>query len=106
MRSRRTPIVRSCGASTRSSRTKTSGRRWATPLAGRLQHCPARAARRSPMDWREWIEINPAILVGKPVVKGTRLAVDFLLDLVAAGCPEDEILRNYPGLTHKDLLAC
>jgi uncharacterized protein (DUF433 family) len=58
------------------------------------------------MDWREWIEINPAILVGKPVVKGTRLAVDFLLDLVAAGCPEDEILRNYPGLTHKDLLAC
>jgi uncharacterized protein (DUF433 family) len=58
------------------------------------------------MDWRERIEINPAVLVGKPVVKGTRLAVEFLLDLVAGGCPEDEILRNYPGLTHVDLLAC
>jgi uncharacterized protein (DUF433 family) len=58
------------------------------------------------MDWRERIEINPAILVGKPVIKGTRLAVELLLDLLAAGCPEDEILRNYPGLTHPDLLAC
>ena len=59
-----------------------------------------------PVDWRERIEINPAILVGKPVVKGTRLAVAFLLDLVAAGCAEDEILQNYPGLTRADILAC
>jgi uncharacterized protein (DUF433 family) len=65
-----------------------------------------RETREVPVDWREWIEINPAILVGKPIVKGTRLAIDFLLDLIAAGCPEDEILRNYPGLTHTHLLAC
>lgn len=58
------------------------------------------------MNWRERIEINPAVLVGKPVVKGTRLAVEFILDLVAGGCSEGEILANYPGLTHEDVLAC
>jgi uncharacterized protein (DUF433 family) len=58
------------------------------------------------MSWRTRIEVNPEILVGKPIIKGTRLAVEFVLDLVAAGCPEDEILRNYPGLTHDDILAC
>jgi uncharacterized protein (DUF433 family) len=52
------------------------------------------------------IVTNPAVLVGKPVVKGTRLSVDFLLDLMAQGWPEAEILRNYPGLTRDDLLAC
>jgi uncharacterized protein (DUF433 family) len=58
------------------------------------------------MSWRDRIEINPEILVGKPVVKGTRLAVEFILDMVAGGCSEDEILRNYPGITHDDILAC
>ncbi len=57
------------------------------------------------MSWRTRIEVNPEILVGKPIIKGTRLAVEFVLDLVAAGCPEDEILRNYPGLSHDDILA-
>jgi uncharacterized protein (DUF433 family) len=40
------------------------------------------------------------------VVKGTRLSVDFLLGLMAQDWPEAEILRNYPGLTREDLLAC
>jgi uncharacterized protein (DUF433 family) len=52
------------------------------------------------------IVTDPTVLVGKPVVKGTRLSVDFLLDLMAQGWPESEILRNYPGLTRDDLLAC
>jgi uncharacterized protein (DUF433 family) len=52
------------------------------------------------------IVTDPAVLVGKPVVRGTRLSVDFLLDLMAQGWPEAEILRNYPGLTRDDLLAC
>jgi uncharacterized protein (DUF433 family) len=52
------------------------------------------------------IVTNPAVLVGKPVVRGTRLSVDFLLGLMAQGWPEAEILRNYPGLTREDLLAC
>jgi len=52
------------------------------------------------------IIVDPDILVGKPVVKGTRLSVDFLLGLLAQGWPESEILRNYPGLHRDDLLAC
>jgi uncharacterized protein (DUF433 family) len=52
------------------------------------------------------IVADPAILVGKPVVKGTRLSVEFLLGLMADGWSEADILDNYPGLTHDDLAAC
>jgi uncharacterized protein (DUF433 family) len=52
------------------------------------------------------IVVDPAILVGKPCVKGTRLSVDFLLGLLAQGWSEADLLRNYPGLTHEDILAC
>lgn len=58
------------------------------------------------MNLTERITTDPEILGGKPVVKGTRLAVEFLLDLMAKGWTETEILRNYPGLTAADLAAC
>jgi uncharacterized protein (DUF433 family) len=58
------------------------------------------------MTWQERIVIEPDILVGKPVVKGTRLAVDFIIDLLAQGWSEEDILRNYTGLTHEDVQAC
>jgi len=58
------------------------------------------------MDWKERIIVDPNILVGKPVVKGTRLAVEFIVDLLAQGWSEEEILRNYPGLTTEDIKAC
>lgn len=58
------------------------------------------------MNWQERIVIDPSILVGKPVVKGTRLAVEFIVDLLAQGWDEAEILRNYPGLTRLDIQAC
>jgi len=58
------------------------------------------------MEWQERIIVDPKILVGKPVIKGTRLAVEFIIDLVAEGWSEAEILRNYPGLTHEDIQAC
>lgn len=58
------------------------------------------------MDWNERIIIDPNILVGKPVIKGTRLAVEFIVDLLAQGWSEEEILRNYPGLTREDIKAC
>ncbi|MBI4321716.1 MAG: DUF433 domain-containing protein [Chloroflexi bacterium] len=58
------------------------------------------------MDWKERIVVDPNILVGKPVVKGTRLAVEFIVDLLAQGWPEEEVLRNYPGLTRDDIRAC
>jgi uncharacterized protein (DUF433 family) len=51
------------------------------------------------VDWRPYIHSDPEILLGKPVVKGTRLAVDFVLDFFAAGWTEKEVLRNYPTLT-------
>ena len=58
------------------------------------------------MDWQERIIVDPQILVGKPVIKGTRLAVEFIVDLMAQGWSEDEILRNYPGITKDDIRAC
>jgi uncharacterized protein (DUF433 family) len=58
------------------------------------------------MDWQERIVIDPNILVGKPTVKGTRLAVEFIIDLLAEGWSESDILSNYPGLTTQDIQAC
>jgi len=58
------------------------------------------------MEWQNRILVDPDILVGKPVVKGTRLAVEFIVDLMAQGWSEADILRNYPGVTHEDILAC
>lgn len=58
------------------------------------------------MLWEERITVDPKVLVGKPVIKGTRLAVDFILDLLGNGWTEEEVLRNYPGLTHEDVVAC
>ena len=58
------------------------------------------------MNWQERIILDPQILVGKPVVKGTGLAVEFIIDLLARGWKESEVLRNYPGLTHEDIQAC
>jgi uncharacterized protein (DUF433 family) len=57
-------------------------------------------------DWRECISVDPGVLVGKPVVRGTRLAVEFILDLVADGWSFEEVMANYPGLTVEDIRAC
>ena len=57
------------------------------------------------MEWQQHIAADPAVLVGKPVIKGTRLAVEFILGLMAQGWPEDEILRNY-RLTKEQVRAC
>jgi uncharacterized protein (DUF433 family) len=52
------------------------------------------------------IALDPQILAGKPVVRGTRLAVEFIIGLLADGWSEADILSNYPGLTHDDVIAC
>ncbi len=57
------------------------------------------------MDWQDRITIDPAVLVGKPVIKGTRPSVEFVATLLAEGWAEDEVVRNYPSLTRDDLLA-
>ena len=58
------------------------------------------------MQWQDRIIVNPEILVGKPVIKGTRLAVEFIIDLLAQGWSEADILDSYPGLTQEDIRAC
>ena len=52
------------------------------------------------------IILNPKIMVGKPVIRGTRLTVDFILNLLAHGATENEILNEYKGLTIEDIRAC
>ena len=58
------------------------------------------------MDWQARIILDPAILVGKPLIKGTRLSVEFIIELLAQGWSHEEILRNYPGITLADIQAC
>lgn len=58
------------------------------------------------MNWRERITIDPQILVGKPIVKGTRIAVEFVIDLLGRGWSVDRILREYDHLTPEDIQAC
>lgn len=57
------------------------------------------------MNWQEHITADPAVLVGKPILRGTRLAVEFVLGLMAQGWPEQEITRNY-RLTAEQVRAC
>jgi len=57
------------------------------------------------MDWQSRIEINPKVLAGKPVIRGTRLSVEFVVDMLANGWSEQQILDNYPRLTRDDILA-
>jgi uncharacterized protein (DUF433 family) len=52
------------------------------------------------------IALDPAVLAGKPVIRGTRLSVEFVIGLLADGWAEPVILGNYPSLTHQDILAC
>ena len=52
------------------------------------------------------IVLDPEILAGKPVVRGTRLSVEFVIGLMADGWSEADILRNYPSLVHEDIAAC
>ena len=58
------------------------------------------------MDWPNRIHADPAILAGKPVIRGTRLSVEFILELLAAGETEADLMANYPGLAKEDILAC
>jgi uncharacterized protein (DUF433 family) len=52
------------------------------------------------------ITLDPKVLAGKPVIRGTRLSVEFIIGLMADGWSEADILANYPGITHEDIIAC
>lgn len=52
------------------------------------------------------ITLDPKVMVGKPVIKGTRLTVEYILGLLAHGASESELLDEYPSLTRADIQAC
>jgi uncharacterized protein (DUF433 family) len=54
----------------------------------------------------ERITLNPKVLAGKPIVRGTRLSVEFVLNLLAHGASEADILEEYDGLAIEDIRAC
>lgn len=58
------------------------------------------------MSLQDRISFDPRVLVGKPVVKGTRIAVELVVDLLANGWTQEQILDSYPNLTAKDIRAC
>ena len=55
--------------------------------------------------WKR-ITVNPDVLVGQPVISGTRLSVQFILGLLAKGVTEEEILKEYPYIIKEDIRAC
>ena len=57
------------------------------------------------INWKKYIHSDPEILLGKPVVKGTRLSVEFILGLFAEGWTEQQVIENYPTLTKESLRA-
>jgi len=58
------------------------------------------------IDWRERIAVDPLILVGKPVIRGTRIAVELVIDLLARGYTKEQILDQYDHITDADIQAC
>lgn len=57
------------------------------------------------VNWQEHIHVDPEILLGRPVIKGTRLSVEFLLERLAAGWAPQDLLDNYPRLKTEDIQA-
>ncbi len=58
------------------------------------------------MNWQDRIVIDPNVLVGKPVIKGTRISVEFTVDLLGRGWTVERILKEYDHLTREDIQAC
>jgi uncharacterized protein (DUF433 family) len=59
-----------------------------------------------PINYKEFIEFNPEIRFGKPVIKGTRISVYDVLQWLASGLSHDDILNDFPQLTNEDIFAC
>lgn len=58
------------------------------------------------MNWRDRITIDPKVLVGKPVIKGTRISVEFIVERLGCGWSYEQILGEYDHLTREDIQAC
>src|SRR5215475_11048946 len=94
----------------RRNRTRRRKRRsvWGRRIGGDERVCfneRARPRHTGLMPVSDRIVVDPEVLAGKPLIRGTRLAVELVLELLAAGQSENQILANYPGLTRDDI-AC
>jgi uncharacterized protein (DUF433 family) len=58
-----------------------------------------------PRDWQERIVVDPRVLVGKPLIRGTRLSVEFILDLLANDWTVEQVLGEYSQLEREDVMA-
>lgn len=58
------------------------------------------------MEWKDRITVDPKVLVGKPIIKGTRIAVEFVVDLMGRGWSIEQVLHEYDHLTPEDIQAC
>lgn len=58
------------------------------------------------MDWREYIEQNPQIMYGKPILKGTRIPVDLIIEKLSLGETLEDLLEAYPTLNRNHILSC
>ena len=58
------------------------------------------------MNWKNHITSDPAIMFGKPVIKGTRVPVELIVDKMAGGRTVEQLLKSYPHLTAEDIYAC
>jgi len=58
------------------------------------------------MHWQHRISVDPDVLVGKPVIRGTRIAVEFVVDLLGRGWTTEQILHEYDHLSPEDIQAC
>jgi len=58
------------------------------------------------MNWKDRITVDPKVLVGKPIIKGTRISVEFVVDLLGRGWTVEQILQEYDHLTREDIQAC
>ena len=58
------------------------------------------------MKWQDRITIDPTVLVGKPIIKGTWISVEFVIDLLGRGWIQEQILQEYDHLTREDIQAC
>ena len=57
------------------------------------------------MKWKDHIEVNPAVLAGKPIIKGTRISVELILVRLADGWSMEDVLASYPHIKREDVLA-
>jgi uncharacterized protein (DUF433 family) len=58
------------------------------------------------MSWQDRIAIDPNVLVGKPIIKGTRMSVEFVIELLGRGWTTEQVLQEYDHLTREDVQAC